>query len=109
MIHGDFYPGSFMSRGAEVFVIDGEFAHRGLPEFDLGVLMAHLLLARAEPELLAEIDRAYERPVRFEPKLVRQFCYVEVIRRLIGIAQLPLTLSLDERVALLEQARIGLL
>lgn len=109
LIHGDFYPGSFMSRGGEVFIIDGEFAHKGLPEFDLGVLMAHLLLAKAEPELLGEIDKVYDKPPVFDSRLAREFCYVEVIRRLVGIAQLPLSLTLAERKSLLEQARIGLL
>lgn len=108
LIHGDFYPGSFMRKKGATFVIDGEFAHRGLPEFDLGVLMAHLLLSEAEPELIAEIDRAYEKPPTFSAKLTRDFCYVEVIRRLIGIAQLPLSLTLAQRKSLLEQARIGL-
>ena len=109
LIHGDFYPGSFMTRGEEVFVIDGEFAHRGLPEFDLGVLMAHLLLAKSEPERLAQLDKDYAKPATFDAKLTRQFCYVEVMRRLIGIAQLPLDLTLPERQSLLEQARLGLL
>ncbi|OAV43469.1 phosphotransferase [Lewinella sp. 4G2] len=108
LIHGDFYPGSFMRRKGEVFVIDGEFAHRGAPEFDLGVLMAHLLLSEAEPELLTEIDRSYRKPPGFNAKLAREFCYVEVIRRIIGIAQLPLSLTLGQRKSLLEQARIGL-
>ena len=108
LIHGDFYPGSFMRRRGRVFVIDGEFAHRGSPEFDLGVLMAHLLLSEAEPELLAEIDRSYQKPPTFNAKLAREFCYVEVIRRLIGVAQLPLSLTLAQRKSLLEQARIGL-
>ena len=108
LIHGDFYPGSFMARGSEVFVIDGEFAHRGLPEFDVGVLMAHLLLAKSDPELLTRIDTDYDKPPTFDARLAREFCYVEVMRRLIGIAQLPLSLTLPERRGLLEQARVGL-
>lgn len=109
LIHGDFYPGSFMQQGERVFIIDGEFAHRGLPEFDLGVLMAHLLLSKADETLLGEIDKVYLKPATFDARLAREFCYVEVIRRLIGIAQLPLSLSLAERKSLLEQARLGLL
>ena len=108
LIHGDFYPGSIMRKGDRVFVIDGEFAHRGLPEFDLGVLMAHLLLAKAERELLEEIDRSYDKPPTFNARLAREFCYVEVIRRLIGIAQLPIDLTIGERQTLLEQASLGL-
>ncbi|MBC6995035.1 phosphotransferase [Neolewinella lacunae] len=109
LVHGDFYPGSLMSRGGHLFVIDGEFAHPGHPEFDLGVLTAHLLLAAAPAEQLQSIDQHYRKPAGFDTGLARQFCYVEVLRRLIGIAQLPLALTLGQRKALLAQAHQGLL
>ncbi|MGB3545117.1 phosphotransferase, partial [Rubrivirga sp.] len=109
LIHGDFYPGSFLRASGQVYVIDGEFSHRGRPEFDLGVLLGHLLLAGAPERHLHLLDTAYQRPPGFDGGLVRQFAYVEVIRRIIGIAQLPLAISLDERQAFLESARAGLL
>ena len=109
LIHGDFYPGSFLRVSGRLYVIDGEFSHRGRPEFDLGVLLGHLLLAGAPERQLHLLDTAYRRPPGFDGGLVRQFAYVEVIRRIIGIAQLPLAISLDERQALLESARAGLL
>ncbi|MEM9259515.1 MAG: phosphotransferase [Bacteroidota bacterium] len=108
LLHGDFYPGSLLDQNGKLFVIDGEFAFRGPAEFDLGVLTAHLLLAQASPEQLQMIDAYYKKPPGFNVKLARQFAYVEIIRRLIGIAQLPLTLSLEERGSLLEEARQGL-
>ncbi len=108
LVHGDFYPGSFLRASGQLYVIDGEFSHRGRPEFDLGVLLGHLLLAGAPERQLHLLDTAYRRPRGFDGGLVRQFAYVEVIRRIIGIAQLPLALSLDERQALLESARAGL-
>lgn len=108
LLHGDFYPGSLLDQGGRLFVIDGEFAFRGPAEFDLGVLMAHLLMAQATPEQLQMIDIHYKKPSGFDARLARQFAYVEIIRRLIGIAQLPLSLSLAERGRLLEEARLGL-
>lgn len=109
LLHGDFYPGSFLQSDDRVYVIDAEFAHLGRPEFDIGILMAHLLLSRAAEKRLLQIDRDYTKPPGFDAGLARRFCYVEIVRRLIGIAQLPLSLTLDERKHLLERARIGLL
>ncbi|MCP9237667.1 phosphotransferase [Lewinella sp. JB7] len=108
LIHGDFYPGSFVHVDDTVFVIDAEFAYLGLPEFDIGVLMAHLLLSRAPDKRILQIDSHYEKPAGFDAGLARKFCYVEIMRRLIGIAQLPTSLTLDERKRLLERARAGL-
>lgn len=109
LIHGDFYPGSFLLRGERVFVIDGEFACLGRPEFDVGVLMAHMVLSKCPPERFRLIDRDYQKPPGFSVSLSRSFCYVETIRRLIGLAQLPLDLTLKERGGLLKLAREGLL
>ena len=108
LLHGDFYPGSFLQSDDRTYVIDAEFAHLGRPEFDIGVLMAHLLLSRASEKRLLQIDQDYAKPPGFDAGLARRFCFVEIIRRLIGIAQLPLSLTLDERKHLLERARAGL-
>ncbi len=109
LIHGDYYPGSFLEAEDGVYVIDAEFAHLGRPEFDIGVLMAHLLLSRAPEKRILQIDHDYPKPMGFEAALARKFCYVEIIRRLIGIAQLPVSLSLEERGSLLARARAGLI
>jgi 5-methylthioribose kinase len=108
LIHGDYYPGSFLDADDRVYVIDAEFAHLGRPEFDIGVLMAHLLLSRSTEKRIRQIDTDYDKPSGFDSGLARRFCYIEIIRRLIGIAQLPVELSLDERKSLLERARMGL-
>ena len=108
LIHGDFYPGSFLDTDDGVYVIDAEFAHLGRPEFDIGVLMAHLLMSRASEKRILQIDTDYAKPPGFDTVLARQFCYVEIIRRIIGIAQLPLSLTLDERSRILDRARAGL-
>ena len=92
-----------MQRDADVFVIDGEFAHPGRAEFDVGVIAAHLQLAG-----LAWTDfmyRHYRKAADFDHLLIHRFRAVEIMRRLIGIAQLPVTLNLEERAALLAQSR----
>ncbi|WP_173021539.1 phosphotransferase [Lewinella sp. W8] len=109
LLHGDYYPGSFLRIDDRLTIIDAEFSFCGTPEFDLGVLRAHLLLAQTPPPLLEVIRREYT-PVTqdFSWELVEDFCNVEIMRRLIGIAQLPLELSLEERQQMLERARAGL-
>ena len=102
LVHGDFYPGSFMLRGDQVFVIDGEFAHPGRAEFDLGVLLAHFDLAGIDG---APVLEHYEPSAGFDHRLVGRFRGAEIMRRLIGIAQLPLRLDLEARRELLEQGR----
>ncbi len=109
LVHGDFYPGSFLQEEDRLYVIDAEFAHLGRPEFDIGVLMGHLLMSQASEKRIHQIEADYKKPAGFDVALARSFCYVEIIRRIIGIAQLPLTLNLDERKHLLERAREGLL
>lgn len=108
LVHGDFYPGSCLQVEDRLYVIDAEFAHLGRPEFDIGVLMGHLLLSKAPHKRINQIDAEYLAPAGFDFELSRRFCYVEIMRRLIGIAQLPLALSLDERRHLLEKARAAL-
>ncbi len=103
LVHGDFYPGSFMQREAGVFVIDGEFAHPGRPEFDVGVIAAHLQLAGLP--WTDFVYRHYQKAPDFDHLLIHRFRAVEIMRRLIGIAQLPVALSLEERAGLLAQSR----
>jgi 5-methylthioribose kinase len=97
-----------MTDEGHLYVIDGEFAHHGLPEFDLGVLTAHLHMAGTPPEQIEESLTYYDKPPGFDTNLANQFCQVEIIRRIIGIAQLPLSLSLEERQKLLSNARAAL-
>lgn len=103
LVHGDFYPGSFMQREGEVFVIDGEFAHPGRAEFDVGVMAAHLQLAGLP--WTEFVYRHYRKSPDFDHLLIHRFRAVEIMRRLIGIAQLPVELDLEQRAALLTQSR----
>ena len=107
LVHGDFYPGSFLRCGAEVKVIDPEFAFLGAPEFDVGVLIAHLILAGEEPQSAVSrvVDR-YQLQPTFKTPLALKFAGVEIMRRLLGVAQLPLNASLVVRTRLLAVSKV---
>lgn len=108
LVHGDFYPGSFLQTAAGVKVIDPEFGFCGDAEFDLGVFAAHLLLAGEAPERAETVLAAY-RPAAgagYSPALARRYAGVEIMRRLLGVAQIPgLRADLARKTALLERSR----
>lgn len=104
LLHGDYYPGSWLHTQAGTRVIDPEFCFYGPAEFDLGVMLAHLHMARQPAVVLTQALAQYERPDGFDEHLLRQFTGVEIMRRLIGLAQLPLSLSLHEKETLLAKA-----
>lgn len=105
LLHGDYYPGSWLKTTAGVKVIDPEFCFYGPPEFELGVMLAHLKMAR-QPQPVIDLALAqYDRPNRFDERLQHAFAGVEILRRLIGLAQLPLSLDLTEKQTLMQEAR----
>lgn len=93
LVHGDFYPGSWLATEAGPRIIDPEFGFLGRAEFDLGVLTAHLRFAGLEDADLS----AHEPPAGFDPTLARAFTGAEMLRRLLGVAQLPLEADLARR------------
>lgn len=101
LLHGDFYPGSWVRTAGGPRVIDPEFAFFGPPEYDIGVCHAHLLMAGYDAETIEEIMTAYQAPAGFEQHLADQFAGMEIMRRFIGVAQLPLSRSLAEKQNLL--------
>ena len=103
LIHGDFYPGSWLEVGSDLKVIDPEFGGMGDAAFDLGVFLAHLDLAKQPPGYASLILERYTLPV--DPVLVQGYRGVEILRRILGLAQLPLALSLEEKSRLLSQAK----
>jgi len=103
LLHGDYFPGSWMAKGNKVFVIDPEFSFVGFPEYDLGVMAAHTILATSARAGLKTILREYQG--KADADLVSQVAGIEIIRRLIGLAQLPLDRSLEEKEQLLKTAR----
>jgi len=105
LLHGDYFPGSWLARGHEVVVIDPEFCFAGPPEFDYGVMAAHLVMADQPEARLRQVASAALGAGR-DLALVTAFAGAEVMRRLIGVAQLPrLDRSLAVKRALLERSR----
>lgn len=102
LLHGDFYPGSWLKTWNGIKVIDPEFCFYGSPEFDLGVMTAHLMMAKQNEDTIRKVYQTYGEVKN--PQLVDQFTGVEIMRRLIGLAQLPLSLSLLDKEELLETA-----
>lgn len=107
LIHGDFYPASWLEVSSGIKIIDPEFGGLGDPEFDLGVFLAHLDLAQQDEQLSKLVRETYTLPLDWS--LVQQYRCVELLRRLIGIAQLPVSLTLDAKKSLLARARTYLL
>jgi 5-methylthioribose kinase len=103
LVHGDYFPGSWVRTARGIAVIDPEFCFVGLAEVDVGVMQAHLMMSGAGPRIDA-VDRA-AMDDRIDRALARQFAGVEIMRRLIGVAQLPLQATLERKQQLLDQAR----
>jgi 5-methylthioribose kinase len=109
LLHGDFYPASWMINTLDqIFVIDPEFAFYGPAEFDVGVLLAHLTLTGGTQHTLNHCLEHYQPPAGFAVALAWQFAGIEVMRRLLGVAQLPLATDEPTKLAWLEQAHTWL-
>ena len=105
LLHGDFYPGSWVRTEKELRVIDPEFCFMGPSEFDIGVLLAHLHLSKQPQWVRMRVTEAYMEDSSFNEDLAAQFAGVEVMRRLLGVAQLPLKATLAQKRAWLDESR----
>lgn len=103
LIHGDFYPGSWLDTKSGIKIIDPEFGFLGDREFDLGVLLAHLDLGQQSEPLKESVLTNYHH--HFDQQLVNGYRGVEILRRLIGIAQLPVNMTLSQKVDLMKTAK----
>jgi len=104
LIHGDFYPGSWLSNESGMKIIDPEFSFMGYAEFDLGVLVAHLFMTGHSMQMIDSVFALYQEPQGFQKALVAGFAGTEILRRILGVAQLPLSASLSEKESLLQTA-----
>ena len=102
LLHGDFYPGSWLKVRSGFKVIDPEFCFFGPPEYDLGVLLAHLRMAQQPDADIEKVIGQYGGGVN--ERRVAQWEGMETIRRIIGLAQVPLDLTLEEKEELLKSA-----
>ena len=104
LVHGDYFPGSWLRAAWGVRIIDPEFCFLGEPELDCGVLAAHLTLARCAPARLERVTAsAVTRGI--DVALVGAYAGVEIMRRLIGVAQLPLPHGIELKRTLLQHSR----
>lgn len=102
LIHGDFFPGSLVRTQRGPRIIDPEFGFHGRAEYDVGVWLGHLVLA-GQPEVLLDVWReSYRVPAGYDESLAIRLAGVEVIRRLLGYAQLPLECTTTGRIRRLE-------
>ncbi len=104
LLHGDYYPGSWLKTKDNLKVIDPEFSFVGNREFELGILIAHLKMSEAPGKQIDSVRSLYHAGSHFNWKLCYQFAGIEIMRRIIGLAQLPLNLTLEEKESLLKEA-----
>ena len=104
LLHGDFFPGSWLKTARGLFVIDPEFAFYGDPELDVGVAVAHLVLARQARSTVEAFVQAAGGD-RLDARLQARYAGAEAMRRLLGVAQLPIAPSDGFRAQVLDACR----
>lgn len=91
LLHGDFYPGSWLKTKNGIKIIDPEFSFYGSLEYDLGVFIAHLHLSQHNKEIIKYAYDTYIGYRKLDTTLLENYIGVEIMRRLIGLAQLPIS------------------
>ncbi|MCF8261790.1 MAG: hypothetical protein K9J12_13510 [Melioribacteraceae bacterium] len=104
LVHGDYYPGSLLKTKDGVKVIDAEFGFFGPEEWDIAIFVAHLFMAQCETDLINFALVNFSKLDLFNDSIFAGFVGAEILRRLIGLAQLPLELSLEEKSVLIDRA-----
>ena len=107
LLHGDYFPGSWLRSAGGVAIIDPEFCFLGDREWDVAVTVAHLALA-GQAAAIATFVEGYGDD-GLDGKLLARFAAAEVMRRLIGVAQLPIPATDGFRADLLERSRHAML
>lgn len=102
LLHGDFYPRSWIRTTNGPKIIDMEFCFFGPPEFDLGVLQAHLALA--DSPLLGQVRENYCGRSQIDWRLTELFQAQEIMRRILGLAKVNLAATPQTIVPILEKA-----
>lgn len=106
LIQGDFYPRSWVTTPKGLFVIDSEFAFFGVPEFDLSVFLAHMLMCGKFERTLKVIKENYG---PFDEALTTKLVGIEVFRRIMFVSQLPLKNSLVFKESLMQMSKDAIL
>lgn len=92
LVHGDFFPKNWLFMpNDQIKIIDPEFCFFGPAEYDLGVMVGHLHLAGIPTETVSKVFQAYvAKNPSVDGLLTDSFARFEIIRRLIGLATLPI-------------------
>ncbi len=109
LLHGDYFPGSWLKTENGVRIIDPEFCFFGPAEFEIGVTIAHLKMADQPSVMIKKALERYASQAPLDESLQKKFTAIEILRRILGLAQLPLEIDLSKRKALLEESRVELL
>lgn len=104
LLHGDFYPGSWLNCNGNIKIIDPEFCYFGHAEFDVAVFMAHLYLTKHSDQAITIVQSNYSNYHLLNKKRLNGFIGTEILRRLIGLAQLPLKMELSDKLELINKA-----
>jgi 5-methylthioribose kinase len=101
LIHGDYYPRSWLKTPKGLFVIDPEFAFYGQPEFDLSVFISHMEMSSQGKKVFDALKENYG---SFNESLTLKLAAVEIFRRIMFVSQLPLVNDLALKSSLLERS-----
>lgn len=107
LLHGDYYPGSWLvdKERENLLIIDPEFCFLGKQEFDLGVFFAHLKMSDQENSLQELFIQKIKEQNDLDESLIMGFAAIEILRRFLGVAQLPLSLPINEKKELIHWAQ----
>lgn len=104
LVHGDLYPGSILDVRRGLKVIDPEFSFVGPFEWDAAVFTAHLFMARVPMDTIRQFRAMIPMPAQFSTADFSGFVGIEILRRIKGLAKLPLVLTKEEELTLVESA-----
>ena len=105
LLHGDYFPGSWLKTTDGIKIIDPEFCFFGPAEFEIGITIAHLKMANQPEKLIKSALNRYKKQGKLDENLRKKFTAAEILRRILGLAQLPLEIDLAKRQELVEEAR----
>lgn len=102
LLHGDYYPGSWLKAMGDIKIIDPEFCFYGPREFDYAIFYAHLLMSNQDISVIEYFLQNL--PQEIKKTTFREFAGIEILRRILGLAQLPLEADLEQKSQLITVA-----
>lgn len=117
LVHADVQAGNVLLQGARPRLLDAEIAHAGDPAFDLGTALAHLRFHTALAPNSAPFEKLEAALVEgyletggepSDAERANGFAAVEMLRRTIGAARVPLVAEADAAERVIDFAAAGL-